>query len=222
MLAELARFAESLFPSIDPQQARRLLDALEETDTSVAGRSRTSGELYAATLPDAPCQGDILEPFTFYDELEDGTFEARDAAGMILSHSCDFDQDEFVVIAECQPFRLLRNTRVAPNARKNRVTSLFYLPYVPAKREDYFVDFTRVQSVNRAALHRKIDDGYIIRVASLSSLGYYAFVLKLSMHYLRPPPREDVRGDPVALGFFARAHELARRIPTNLRYLFAR
>ncbi|MDQ3263455.1 MAG: hypothetical protein M3Y59_07330, partial [Myxococcota bacterium] len=68
--------------------------------------------------------------------------------------------------------------------RGNAVTNLMFLPSVPGLG-DLVVDLSQVQTISAPYLKRALAAGDIGYKSRLSQLGYYIFVLKLTIHLLR-------------------------------------
>lgn len=186
LAAEFARFVEGLFPSIDPEEAQRCIAALRKYPG-------TGREFFALTLPDKLCQGDIVEPITFIVQGDDGEFGERLGAGMVLSNSCDIDNDDQLLLAECQPSSLFVTHRAWTAIQSNTFYSTLYLGNTP-NRGDVVVDLSQVQTIRKAPLLAALQSGTARRHASLTDLGYYFFVAKLTVFLLRPQSAEEVRG----------------------------
>lgn len=54
---------------------------------------------------------------------------------------------------------------------------------------DEYVDFEMINTISRDAFNRFLDTNKVRRIASLTLVGYYMFICKLSIFFMRP---EDV------------------------------
>lgn len=185
MLQAFARLIADLFPGVDPANVREFL-------RKHWGKFPVPSDLFATQLPPKTCQGDILIPITFVVQDENGDFGQIEAPGMLLSHSCDLDTDDYVVFAACRPASRYAASNALSSIRSNTVFNLFYLAGTP-ELGDVVVDFETVQSVRRTVLERSITNGSIRRLASLTTLGYYFLIAKLTVRFLRPQSSEEVR-----------------------------
>ena len=186
MLREFALLVADLFPSLDSPNAREYLNKIWKKDPPWL-------ELYATQFPLKLCQGDIVNPVTFIVEDEQGDFGELVAPGMILSHSCDIDEDDNITLAACRPFDRFKTHRSVGDIKNNTFFGAFYLRSVPSLG-DQVVDFSILQSVRTKRLAQAIPDGAVTRVMSFSDLGYYFLIAKLTVRFLRPQSAEEVRG----------------------------
>jgi hypothetical protein len=183
MLAEYARLIQGLFPSIDPNAAKQLIAA--------AGASGFSDEQYFATqLGDKLCQGDVVEGLRWIVEREDGSYVRKAESGILLSHSCDVDNTEWLTFASCVPFDSKLGN--ANSIKRQEVTELYYLP-AHGTRSSMVADLAQLQSRRAAGVLSGIADGSLHRVDSLTQLGHYHFIAKLTIHLLRPQSLDEIR-----------------------------
>lgn len=175
---------EEVFPSIEPKTQRAFLRALRK-------RPPSWPEFYAKELPPEICQGDILDPVKFIVQDDDGDFGELDVAGMILSHSCDID-DETWTVAACQSASAYAKHRSIGDIRNNTYFPTLFLGSVP-HMGDQVVDFGTIQSVRRSVVQRGLESGAIVRRASLTQLGYYFVIAKLTIRWLRAQPEDEGR-----------------------------
>ena len=76
--------------------------------------------------------------------------------------------------------------------KKNMVFDFMYIPdNVMSKR---YVCFNMMTSYNKKLICGGIENGKIKRIASLNQIGYYFFIIKLSVYLMR-------KEDPDTLGF---------------------
>jgi hypothetical protein len=138
-----------------------------------------------------------------WTKLEVINFEtgARDKIkGILLSNSCDIDSRNprdfpprivFAPIVALGRFvELLNRSALEPekiakkviSIRKQHISSLFYLPQGGALDMDYIAILDDLHNV---PLKRFMDDGERGKLFTLSQMGFYLFLLKLSMHLCR-------------------------------------
>jgi hypothetical protein len=183
MLAEFAQFVKEVFPSITPETAKQLIEK--------AGLGGLTDEQFFATqLGDKLCQGDIVEGLRWIVERDDGSYGRTTAPGMLLSHSCDVDNDEWLTFAPCAAFHM--GLRKAREIRRNEVFDIYYMPPHQG-RPPLIADLAQVQAMRAGRVLAGIASGAYRRTETLTTLGYYHFVLKLTLHYLRPQSAEELR-----------------------------
>ena len=193
MLEEFGELLGQLFPATDPDVVRKFVEALRR-DRPI------SKELYTATMPEGLCQGDILGPVTFKLLGDDGKWAETKSQGLVLSNSCDIENEDIVTIALCFSYdqfvddvRHARPRDFPQTVARNLISQLLYLPGVPATG-DLVCDLSIVTSVSRRYLQAEIARSAVRRVSAFTQLGYYLFLSKLSIHYLRP--EQDVGRPP--------------------------
>lgn len=190
MLVEFIRLVHQLFPSIDPYTAASCLAAIKQhgdIDPSLLfafGASQEPTDLY---------QGDLVGPLVFTRVGRDGSVKRYSTAGLMLSNSCDAENDLNSVFAATIPVERFDGDRRASSIRANIIFNLFYLPDVP-ELGGQVVDMSLVQSISTHWLRAGLIDGSLRRYAGFSQLGYYFFLSKLTVHLLRPETEEVIRG----------------------------
>lgn len=209
MLEELARVLADVFPSIEPETARRFIEAAKN-------RVPLASELYTAQPLPGINQADIIGPLPFCAVDQDGEGIRAESLGLVLSHSCDVEHDEQLLAAFGFPLVELRASVGSEgegfirSIARNTKYHLYYLPAVPGN-SDLVFDLSRVGTFSGKFIQRRLDDGGIRRFASMSQFGFYLFVAKLTLHLLRP---ETEATRPEAPGL-----PLSHRIRTAFRVL---
>lgn len=140
-------------------------------------------------------QGDGWRGFV---QVRFDTRESRIVAGMIISNSCDIDvrnkraEDPNVLFAPIMPMasfaRVLHSVR-SPEAarqtieqiRRQGVTSVFFLPYVPALNDEAVV---MLGDIHAHPLQHFLGTERS-RLFRLSQYGFYVLLFKLSIHFTR-------------------------------------
>lgn len=135
-------------------------------------------------------QGDIFEGIPFTRIEEDGNISAYRGKGMLISNTCSADHDDEIVIAP-----LLDIDSLGLN-RADIFNNLHYrLLYLPDERyESYVVDFSLLNTFNKDVLNRMIVQGRVVKETSLNQFGFYLFLCKLTICFMRPED-EDVQAD---------------------------
>lgn len=181
-------FVGRIFPSISPEDRWAALKAVRSHPPS-------SADLFAVSLPKKLCQGDIVRDLTFSLPGEDARTRRSIAPGMLLSHSCDLDNDEYVTCAPVYPFSVFEaNKGLAGSLRRNEIASRLFIPAV-SKFGERVVDFAHAQPFRAAYLLNRTDRQPEFRETSFTSLGYYFLLAKLTIHYMRPQTADEIRGD---------------------------
>jgi len=212
MLREFAQLVAELFPSLDSRNTREYLNQLRREPVSWL-------DLYATQIPPEVTQGDIVDPVSFIVEEQDGSLAELVAPGMILSHSCDIENDDYIIVAPCRPFSYFQQHRSAGDIKNNTFLSVFYLESVPTLG-DRVVDLSVMQSIRMKTLKSSLQNGTVRRVSSFTMLGYYFLVAKLTVRFLRPQPLDEVRGMS-GPGFGQRAKQVGRDLRHLARYLIS-
>lgn len=177
MMKEFIDFVQELFPSISPYTKEKVKDAIKQFNIS----GKTVNCFMARPLSEL-CQGDIVEdlPFSIYNIKGDRSiFKTK---GILLSNSCDAENDDAIIFAPFLPIEKINLDK--NNITKNLIYRLLYFPDSIFK--DYVVDLSLLNSYNKQLIINAINDGKIKKVASLSQFGYYLFICKLTVHFLRP------------------------------------
>lgn len=126
-------------------------------------------------------QGDIISqvPFTYFEE--DGRQMIFTADAMVISTSCHIDQKDKILMVPVLPIASF--TGSLKELKKNMVFDFMYIPdLVMSKR---YVCFNLMTSYNKKLICGGIESGRIRRIASLNQIGYYFFIIKLSVYLMR-------------------------------------
>ncbi len=209
--ASFAEFVQSLFPGVNPETAKQCIRDLTNDPPEPP-------DLFALQLPDVVYQGDILEPVDFLGYGAGGDYVESSLAGMLMSHSCDMAQDEKVLFAACYPADHFRRNGSWGQIRQNRFYDLMYLAGVPSKG-DVVVDLATVQTVPTSHIRARLEENNLTRVSSFTQLGYYFFIAKLTVHFLRAKEDDEVRNPPPTPPPFRKAISVVKR---RLRDISAR
>ena len=180
MIPEFIEFCKELFPSINPytrDQAKRAMEQFE----NLYGNPKLvthpkDGELY---------QGDIYTeiPFLYINEFGEQTCIMRKA--QLLTNTCDAVRDDnliFAAIHPCEEFS--KEQKDLTSIKRNRSFRLFYIPDPETK--DLLIDFSLLTTLSRTTFQSLLQKGMVHRVAALSQIGYYMFICKLTVFFMRP------------------------------------
>ena len=177
MLDEFIEFTQSLFPSISPYVKERTKAAIKQFELN--GKTVS---LFNCKAYDYLTQGDIFDGIPFVRVEEDGNISAHRGKGMLISNTCSADHDKEIVIAPLLDINSL-------NIQKSDIVNnlhyrLLYLP--DEKYENYVVDFSLINTFSKDVLNRMIKQGKVVKEASLNQFGFYFFICKLTICFMRP------------------------------------
>lgn len=150
-------------------------------------------------------------------ENEQGELIRQDVLGMLLSHSCDFDEEAVVVFSPCYPFRWFRNAGNASSIRANHVFHNLYLPPSP-RRDATVVDLSIVQTFRTSYIRAGLESGALVKIEGFTDIGWYFLISKLTLHFMRPQPAAETRGVSKPT-LSERVRTLVRQGPAVFRYL---
>lgn len=167
---------------------------------------------YSLSIPPATYQGDIVDKFELvYYEVVENRLEVRslkDIPCMLLSHTCDLDlenktREKHVSVAPVLSFEEFANFKTSEYSDKgwkdfldsvkaNKITDILYIPG-KSPLDDSVILLDRISSVDPKLLKIKIENGDTKRVLSLSQIGFYFFLIKLTYHFARYEDREEIQ-----------------------------
>lgn len=133
-------------------------------------------------------QGDVIGDLDVWITIDNGKRAKHSGPAILLSNTCDADRDPQLVIAPgFRPMELERglSAGTVDSIRRNENFGMLFLPEIPGIGDLVF-DLARSHSVSRAFLQQKIETGEAHKHVSLSQLGYYFFLMKMTVFYLRP------------------------------------
>lgn len=176
MLKEFIEFVDSVLPSVSPD----LRDGAKE---AILQFEKTGEQLkYMMLSPlEQLSQGDILSkvPFSYFEDTgEQKTFVAD---ALVLSTSCHIDQKERIVLVPV--FSLEGFDGNIFDLKKNTIFDYMYIP--DAIMSDKFIDFEYMNTYSKKLIMGAIEADKIKRIGSLNQLGYYLFIVKLTVYLMR-------------------------------------
>lgn len=189
---EIKRHLPQFLTSVDQKAL------FSEVDSFLSSRNLSSGGYYSdnAKFIDNFCQGDGVNGLSFVD-LRTKSFKNK--MGMLISNTCDMDPSNartYPTFVSYCPVHFLdvyrqalidkgintQKVRSHIDAIKNQKdTSFFYLPNIPNIGRDGVVYFGQINSCPREML----DEGNVEKIFQLSNVGFYLFLIKLSIHFTR-------------------------------------
>ena len=182
MIPEFIDFCQKLFPVIDPytkEQAKRAMMQFEDNNGPFLSQETDSFDLF---------QGDIFSEMPFLYTNEKGQVKVIKRKAQLLSNTCDASRDPFLLFAAVHPLEDFQdNQPMVDGIVRNTKYSAFYLPDRILKNE--FVDFGLINSIPREVFLKFQEEKKVKRIASLTLVGYYMFLCKLTVFFMRP---EDI------------------------------
>ena len=179
MLKEFIDFVDSVLPSVP-------MGTKEGVQEAIAQFEKDGEQIKYLTLNPLPefSQGDVISavPFFFFDE--NGKQQMFQADALVLSTSCHIDQKDKLILVPVLPLDAFEGNLV--ELKKNKVIDYMYIP--DGSLIDMFVDFEIMNTFSKDLVMDGIKSGKIRRVASLNQIGYYFFIIKLTIYLMR---RED-------------------------------
>lgn len=129
-------------------------------------------------------QGDIFDNVPFMFISKDGDFHVNKLSAMIISNTCDITRKEYVLFAP-----IIKYDGTNDDIKQNKFYEYMYIG--DYHNEEVFVDFGRIMSLKRSILVKELNDNRLIRTKSLNRIGYYLFIIKLTVYLLRPEDNDN-------------------------------
>lgn len=181
MLKEFIDFVDNVLPSVP-------LETKEGVQKAIAQFEKTGEQIKYLTLNPLTdfSQGDVISSVPFYYFDENGKQQMFKADALVLSTSCHIDQKDKLVLVPVLPLDAFEGNLV--ELKKNKVIDYMYIP--DGSLIDMFVDFEIMNTFSKDLILNGIKSGKIHRVTSLNQMGYYFFIIKLTIYLMR---REDTK-----------------------------
>jgi hypothetical protein len=182
----LQRYFDEAFPILpgsSPREPEQALDQFYNEQIGVIQAVRDP-------LPEWS-QGDIIDPIPFIDWSDEGEPMYFNAPGMIVNSSCDLDRKENIVICPCLMLSDLKGLRAYNDISKNTVFDFLFIGKC-INGDEWAVDLSRLMTLPRKRILAKINEGSIGRKHSLTDKGWYLFITKFAMKYLRSDDPETM------------------------------
>lgn len=177
MIQEFIDLTVELFPSISPYTAERAKQAVRQFERE--------GGTFNCTLPasfEVLTQGDIVDKLPFIIYNEDGTQRSYKTRGLMLSNTCDAENDSTVVFASLLPINELNLDPAT--IRRNKYYRLLFFP--DSNLIDYVVDLSIINSFSKDLIVNSLRENRINKLFSLDTFGWYLLITKLTVHFMRP------------------------------------
>lgn len=179
MIPEFIEFCQKLFPVIDPytkEQAKRAMTQFESSNGPFLSQETDSFDLF---------QGDIFSEIPFLYTDETGKVKVIKRKAQLLSNTCDASRDPFLLFAAIHPLADFKDNQSLINGIvKNTKYNAFYLPDRILKND--YVDFGLINSIPRELFLRFHEEHKVKKIASLTLVGYYMFLCKMTVFFMRP------------------------------------
>lgn len=179
MLREFIDYVDAVLPAVP-------MGTKEGVQEAIAQFEKDGEQIKYLTLKPLKefSQGDVISavPFCFFDE--NGKQQMFKADALVLSTSCHIDQKNKLVLVPVLPLDAFEGSLV--ELKKNKVIDYMYIP--DGSLSNMFIDFEIMNTFSKDLILAGIENGKIHRVASLNQIGYYFFVIKLTIYLMR---RED-------------------------------
>ena len=180
MLKELIDFVDSILPSVP-------LDTKEGVQDAIAQFEKEGHQIkYLMAKPLSKLsQGDIISniPFRYY--MDNGKQREFVSNALVLSTSCHIDQKDKLVLVPVLPLDVYKGNMI--DLKKNKVIDFMYIP--DGVMEELFVDFEIMNTFSKNLFMSGIKNKKQNVIASLNQVGYYFFIIKLTVYLMR---REDI------------------------------
>lgn len=190
MLEPLVKLCKELFPAIADETHEAAEKAIREIHETSKNYSLISRPLENVQL----AQGDIFSGIPFCYINQNGSMSKQELEGMLLTNTCDNQRRDNLLFS---PLRRISDlfpddSTMAKRLKENGYYYLFYLNEQGIS--DKFVDFNQVMSINRERFVKRLEDSTVSRLCSLSQIGYYVFITKLTIFFMRYEDK-DVNGN---------------------------
>lgn len=172
-------FCEELFPSISYKTIDSAKKAIN-TYNNIYGP-----HIFAMKPIDGVfAQGDIFEsiPFLYYDN--EGILRRKLSKGMLLTNTCDNERKDNLIFASMW---FLEDYSTNINDIESIKNNIFYdFMYIDhSKISEYFINFNMLSTINRLTIMNNINQNKIYRILSLSDIGYFLLICKLTIFFMR-------------------------------------
>ena len=154
-------------------------------------------ELYSLEKNEPLVQGDIISEIVFLNILENGKAIKKQKKGMIISNSCDIENDDSFLVAPVYDFEEMAlihngNEGYLNDLKSNHIFEMFYLPQFK-KHKGFVADFSETTSFDSNYINSNFKENKLDRISSLSLNGWYFLMNKLALYLFRPESTEVIR-----------------------------
>ena len=180
MLKELIDFVDSILPSVPMGTKEGVQEAIAQFEKD----GEQIKYLTANPLSELS-QGDIISAVPFYYFDNDGNQKMFKTDALVLSTSCHIDQKDKLVLVPVFPLKSFKGNFF--ELKKNKVIDYMYIP--EGILINSYVNFEIMNTFSKELIMSGLKNGKLTRVASLNQIGYYFFIIKLTVYLMR---REDI------------------------------
>lgn len=180
MLKELIDFVDSILPSVPMGTKEGVQEAIAQFEKD----GEQIKYLTANPLSELS-QGDIISAVPFYYFDNDGNQKMFKTDALVLSTSCHIDQKDKLVLVPVFSLTSFKGNFV--ELKKNKVIDYMYIP--EGILINSYVNFEIMNTFSKELIMSGLKNGKLTRVASLNQIGYYFFIIKLTVYLMR---REDI------------------------------
>ena len=178
MMDEFIVMVKELFPSISPYTAETARNAMRQFEQS--------GAAYNCFTPtpfkDFLAQGDIISNLPFTRYAPDGEQMELRTCGLMLSNTCGAENGDVVTFSPLWALDSLDLPR--RQVELNRKYRFMYFP--DSRMSNFVVDFGIITAFPKRLVQTGISNGFLEKKHSLSQFGYYLFLCKLTVWFMRP------------------------------------
>lgn len=205
MLGDFIDFATSVFPSVDSSKSQIAKQALRKL---VNGNPRQPNQLehelnYVNLLQSCQdndlIQGDILGQVKFFHIDDEGSLFEKSSFAIILTNTCDIENDDLLILSVCYPeteffsaFSHLNEYEI----KQNKIGNYFYI--YKSSGMSYICDLSHCTTYSKILVQTLIKDKKLQKHETLTQVGWYILLLKLTFHFMRPEDRETHLSRPIS------------------------
>lgn len=181
MLKEFIDFVNSVLPAVSPD----FRDGAKEAITQFEKEGEQPKFMTLNPL-DSLSQGDIVSslPFVYFEK--DGKQKNFFADALVINTSCHIDNKKKLTFVPVFPIEEFNGNSI--DLKKNTIYDYMYIS--DGVLSDKFVDFGIVNTYSKELIMTCLKNEKIKRIGSLNQLGYYFFVIKITVYLMR---KEDDR-----------------------------
>jgi hypothetical protein len=181
------------FPNIEGSQLNSLEQMLQQFRKrrfQLRGWIPTFEEMISVQTTKTPnnilMQGDIIENLPIISVDLNGDLTSISGPAVILSASCDCENDDNIIFAGCitceEASNIVNNLN---DLRNNTYYKFFSFNNSSDNSKSIVADFSRIATYSKTLIQQRINQGKLNKINSLTQLGYYFFITKLYIHLLR-------------------------------------
>lgn len=183
MLTEFIDFVDSILPAVSSDYKDAAKDAILQFE-------KEGHQIKYLTLKplEQLSQGDILSklPFIYFDKS--GKQKMFTADALVLSTSCHIDQKKYITLVPVLPIEGFNEN--LKDLQRNTIYDYMYIP--DDIMLDKFINFEMINTYDKELIMEGIKTNKIVRLGSLNQLGYYFFIIKLTVYLMRKEDKDTL------------------------------